>query len=99
MKPADADILFVSYGGGHVTSLEPVYVKMLRYGFKCAYLALTTAQSYLASRRLPFFGYADLPGADAPETIAAAHRLLGEREIPGPVSWRETLAYHGLNFL
>ncbi|MHA6685336.1 hypothetical protein [Mesorhizobium sp. A556] len=115
------EILFASYGGGHVTMLESVFRegtalesmeqgghvtmlesvfrRMTEEGFNSAYLALTTAQKYLAARQQPYFGYVNFPEANDPAVLAAGERLRGSQEVAGPVPWNESIAYHGLNFL
>ncbi|MHA6643321.1 hypothetical protein [Mesorhizobium sp. A623] len=79
--------------------LEPVFRKMTEEGFNSAYLALTTAQKYLAARKQPYFGYVNFPEANDLAVLAAGERLLGSQEVAGLVPWNESVAYHGLNFL
>lgn len=95
--PIAADILFASYGGGHVTMLEPVARKFCDT-HSVGYLALTTAQPYLDARRLKYFGYSDLEDAHDPFVISWGAKLSGPFGPNSPVSVQETIAYHGLNF-
>lgn len=97
--PIDCDVLLAAYGGGHVTMLEPVARQLREHeNLSIGFLALTTAQAYLKSRDVPFFGYADLDQAGDAEVIAYGKKLAGDVSGTGPVSAEETIAYHGLNF-
>ncbi len=90
-------ILFVAYGGGHVAALEPVYQAAKQAGHDVRFLALTTAQSYLQQRHIPFLRFRDLPGNDLPDVVAYGTTLASEL-ANGPVDREESIAYLGLNF-
>lgn len=98
-------VLFVSYGGGHVAALAPVFSQVSRSGIEADYLALTTAQLYLRSRNIPFFGFDGCPGSDDwqvqnwGEQLLSHQILIGEID-PGRAGFNrhESIAYLGLSF-
>lgn len=94
----NVDVLLCSYGGGHVTMLAPVAKQLRAQGLTVEFFALTTAQSYLDRLQEPYFGYADLPEANDPDSIAAGERLASSI-ADGPVSRAETIAYLGINYI
>ena len=64
-------ILFVSYGGGHVNLLLPVFNQLSKKeNYSCEYLALTTAGSALKSQGVPYLGFKDLLEESDIEAIA-----------------------------
>ena len=92
------DVLFASYGGGHVTMLRPVAQALVREGISVGFLGLTTAQADLESHGLDYFGFAELEGADSADVQAWGREFAGP-DVPGsPVPYNESVAYHGLNF-
>lgn len=92
------DVLFACYGGGHVTMLRPVAQALMREGISVGFLGLTTAQADLDSHGLDYFGFAELEGADSPDVQAWGLELAGPDVPDSPVTYRESVAYHGLNF-
>lgn len=98
-------ILFVSYGGGHVAALSPVYCQVLRLGLEADYLALTTASMYLKNRGIPFFGFSRCPGSGNPHVQNWGEKLLEYQILTGEIDpdregfdRHESIAYLGLNF-
>ena len=94
---AKKHLLFVCYGGGHVAMLYPI-IKSLTNKYDITTLALTTAQSFLSSKRIPFIGYKDFPEAKEPEVQKWGNRLSTELPINNLVPVEETIAYLGVNF-
>jgi hypothetical protein len=93
------DVLFCSYGGGHVAMLAPVAKFLEQRGCKIDFFALTTARRYLDELGISSFGYADLPESQVSATGWAEHVALENAPSGGPVSQKESLAYHRVNLL
>ena len=98
-------ILFVAYGGGHVSSLAPVYTELLHQGYDVTFLALTTARAFLDSKGLPSIGFLDHPCASDPKVLDWGHRLWDLQiqnchinPSDSLVSKDESIAYLGLNY-
>lgn len=89
--------LFVCYGGGHVAMLYPI-IKTLNNKYKITILALTTAQSFLSSRKIPFIGYKDFPEAKNRDVQRWGNLLSTKIPTNGLVTREETVAYLGINF-
>lgn len=98
MPGPGVDVLFASYGGGHVTALYPVAKSLTEEGITTGFLGLTTAQAFLENRGMDYFGYAELEGADDPQVQTWGKEFAGPEDKSSPVPYRETVAYHGLNF-
>lgn len=102
MKPSyqdcrNLDVLFVSYGGGHITAVLPVANALIDQGFKVGVFALTTATGAMASQNtVPWFGYSQLP-----QFNEGAHELglqyQTQVEENPQMSRLESIAYMGLN--
>ena len=90
-------LLFVGYGGGHIAILYPI-IKSLTNKYDITTLALTTAQSFLSSRKIPFIGYKDFPEAKNLEVQECGNGLSAELPINSLVPIEETIAYLGINF-
>ena len=95
-------VLFVSYGGGHVNMLMPIYKRMLETlggSYKPYYFALTTAQVTLEKHRLPFFGYKEiLDKNNDKDALIYGEELLSEMGDSGIISKDESISYLGLSF-
>ena len=90
-------ILFVSYGGGHVNALLPVYEKLLlNTQFTCNYLALTTAYQVLKNKDLPCIGFKDLVDNNQ-NALELGKKIVGDN-INSTVSYEESIAYMGLSY-
>jgi hypothetical protein len=79
--------------------LAPVYQRLVAAGCRTEFLALTTAQSFLANRGIPCRGFRDIPGATDPAVQAHGRRLAAQLPAGGPVAPEETIAYLGLSYL
>lgn len=91
-------ISFVSYGGGHVNALLPIYEKLLPSKvYACNYLALTTAYKVLNDRNLPCIGFKDLVG-ERNYAVEVGKKLIGEEYNRSMVSYEESIAYMGLSY-
>lgn len=77
--------------------LAPVAELLAKQGYRTDYFALTTAKRYLDQLGIDSFGYADLPESQAPATGWAEHVALEHAPGGGPVSQKESLAYHRVN--
>jgi len=95
---AGIDVLFVAYGGGHVTMLRPVAQAAIAAGMRIGFLGLTTAQADLKRNDLDYFGFAELEGANDPDVQALGRELVGPEMAVSPVPYHESVAYHGLSF-
>lgn len=92
------DFLFVSYGGGHITSVLPVVHELKRQGYLVGVFALTTATGVLKNENLPWFSYRDLPQFNA-ETRRLGEAMQDKVEPNPLVDPEESIAYMGINFL
>ncbi|WP_252179569.1 CDP-glycerol glycerophosphotransferase family protein [Endozoicomonas sp. 4G] len=92
------NILFVSYGGGHVQGLLPVYEKLfLEKGFNCNFLALTTAYQQVKNKNLPCIGFKDLV-VENDYALEVGKKLIGVEHNHSMVSYEESIAYMGLSY-
>jgi hypothetical protein len=90
-------ILFVSYGGGHVNLLFPVYRQLFNC-YDCDFLALTTAGSVLKASGFSHLGFKDLLEPGDHKAMAYGKALVGEASDGGAVPYDESVAYMGLSF-
>ncbi|HEX4916337.1 MAG TPA: hypothetical protein VFV43_00420, partial [Limnobacter sp.] len=91
------DVLFVSYGGGHITAVLPLANAMQAKGYKVGVFALTTATGVMAAQNVvPWFGYSQLPQFDG-HAQALGQRYQTEVEENPLMSLQESIAYMGLN--
>ena len=97
------DFLFVTYGGGHLKAVLPVAKQLINDGYSIYIFALTTAVESLKGSNIPFFSYKDLPEAYEQKNIELGIKLAKELEIRNNkinvVSYEETIAYLGLNYI
>jgi hypothetical protein len=93
-------VLFVTYGGGHVSMMLPVIAQMERScpDVDCVLMALTTGHLRAKAQR-PTLGYTDfLHLVDEQAAISWGERLSAGNTSPD-VPWQETQAYMGINYL
>ena len=91
------NILFVSYGGGHVSNLLPIYKEICHSpSVNPTFLALTTAQNYLDQRHVKYIGYKDLP-FDLPIDNQKDAKILLDQIQNQPINPEESVAYLGWN--
>ena len=93
-----AKLLFVAYGGGHVTMLIPVAQRAFEHGHEVIFLGLTTAQAVLAQAGIAHIGFADLWNFAAPEARRYGRQLAAQLQHGGPVPLAESEAYLGISF-
>lgn len=92
-------ILFVSYGGGHVNLLLPVFCRFAnKAGYNSEYLALTTAGNVLRGKGVPYLGFKDLLLPSDARAIAYGHELVDKEYESLAVPYDESVAYMGLSF-
>jgi len=96
--PNSVDILFVTYGGGHVRMVLPVAKALQDAGHSVSIFALTTAIEPTQKSGLPWFSYASLPQAKSHDVQSHGNRLTEGFPKDGPVPFVETVAYHGINY-
>lgn len=96
--PGSADVLFVTYGGGHVQMVLPVAQALQAQGIRVCVFAMTTAIAVVDAAGLPYFTYADLPLMQDPRVQAAGARLAADMPPGGPLPLAETHAYMGVNY-
>ena len=92
------DVLFVTYGGGHVQMVLPVAKRLQERGQGVSIFALTTAIASVETSGVPFFTYADLPQFADPVIRACGERLEADLPANGVLPAIETQAYLGLNY-
>lgn len=97
-QPNSVDVLFVTYGGGHVQAVLPVAQALHEQGVKVCVFALTTAISAVSKTDVPFFSYADLPRSKQNEVQAIGQRLAADMPSNGVLPYEETVAYLGVNY-
>ena len=94
-------VLFVTYGGGHVSMVLPVIkqLRLLAPDIECVLLALTTAYATAIKVGEKPVGYKDwLHLVDAKQALFLGEALLGVNTSPD-VSREESVAYLGINYL
>lgn len=94
-------VLFVSYGGGHISMVLPVIreLEALLPGVQCTLLALTTGHLKAQAARPDTLGYRNfLHLVDADAARAWGERL-SEGNTSPDVPRDETIAYLGINYL
>ncbi|MBD1205162.1 MAG: hypothetical protein H9533_13660 [Rhodobacteraceae bacterium] len=96
--PGSLDVLFVTYGGGHVQMVLPVAQRLQKLGARVCIFALTTAIHLVRESGLPFFTYADLPQFQDPATRDCGKRLAADLSLSGILPAIETEAYLGVNY-
>jgi len=97
-EPGSIDVLFVTYGGGHVQMVLPVASELKRRKVRVAVLALTTAIPIVEAAKLDFFSFADFPASRAEEVRKVGMRLASKMPGTGLIPFQETVAYMGLNY-
>jgi hypothetical protein len=95
---SSTDVLFVTYGGGHVQMVLPVAQALYAQGIKVCVFAMTTAIEVVDAAGLPYFTYADLPLMRDPLVQTTGVRLAAEMPPGGPLPLAETIAYMGVNY-
>ncbi|KKM48974.1 hypothetical protein LCGC14_1557210, partial [marine sediment metagenome] len=93
------DVLFITYGGGHVEAVLPVAHALQAAGKNICIFALTTAAAIVEKSGLPYFTYADLPQAYEDEVITTGEHLSAQMPAMNIIPSDETRAYLGINYL
>lgn len=94
-------VLFVTYGGGHVSMVLPVIrqLRLLAPDIECVLMALTTAYGIAKNAGEQPLGYKDfLHLVDEGQALQWGASLLGTNISPD-VSREESIAYLGINYL
>ncbi|WP_409645844.1 hypothetical protein [Sphingorhabdus sp.] len=76
----------------------PVALRARELGHRVTILALTTAAKDVAAAGVDYIGYNDLWNFAAKGAKQYGEDLCKDMDRSGPVSWAETVAYHGINF-
>ena len=94
-------VLFVAYGGGHVSMLMPVILQLqaLRPDVECVLLALTTGYGRARSAGFPALRYVDFLHLVDAEQARHWGRLLYAGNNSPDVDEVESIAYLGVNYL
>ncbi|WP_330925628.1 hypothetical protein [Candidatus Sororendozoicomonas aggregata] len=93
-------ILFVSYGGGHVNALLPIYERLVFSNiYECNYLALTTAYQKVKNVNKCCFGFKDLIGDGDLYALKKGKELVVNDTQNPLVSYNESVAYIGLSYM
>lgn len=91
-------ILFVSYGGGHINMVIPLYKRLAKSGnYEQQIMALTTAQAKLKNENIPFISYRDFI-EEYPLAQQYGEKLSASQPNHPSIDQNETIAYLGLNF-
>jgi len=77
--------------------LAPVWKKLTDDGYNVVFLALTTAQKYLAQQNIPYISFRDLPSNTDINVQKYGERLTAELS-DGKISNDESIAYLGQSF-
>ncbi len=94
-------VLFVTYGGGHISMILPVMrqLRLMSPGIECVLLALTTGHARAVKAGEVPLGFRDfLHLSDTGAAIAWGRRLHAGNSSPD-VSEEESVAYLGINYL
>ena len=97
-ESGNMDVLFVTYGGGHVQMVLPVAQALQAQGVRVCVFPMTTAIALVDAAGLPYFTYADLPLMSDPRVQEAGARLAADMPPGGPLPLVETQAYMGCNY-
>lgn len=92
-------VLFVTYGGGHVSMVVPAALACLQLGIEDVHvLALTSAAPAARAAGLRTWQFRDFVTTDDAQALAWGDELAGTLEPGGTVEPAETRAYLGLSF-
>jgi hypothetical protein len=91
-------VLFVAYGGGHVSMLIPIARELRRLGRPFTFLGLTSAGVLLRDAGIPFIGFRDLPESNDEQVQKWGRQLAKGLPSGGIVDYEESVAYLGLSF-
>lgn len=92
-------VLFVSYGGGHVAALYPVYKQLMnKDGIEAVFLALTTAALKFQQQDETYIGFKDLYQYADPGAAEYGRTLVGTPDENALVSYEESVAYMGISY-
>lgn len=92
------NILFVSYGGGHINSLIPIIKKLnVRKDIRLTVLGLTTAGATLEKENIEYIGFRNLVQEEDSEAIKIGEKFNNNINNSVVVA-EETIAYMGLSF-
>ena len=94
------NICLVAYGGGHAAMLVPV-IKVLKQNenIKLSVLALTTAGSVMENHNIDYVSYKDFTYLADESFAEKGSFLVGEQSASSVISYDESVAYHGINYL
>lgn len=91
-------ILFVTYGGGHVTMVIPIVERLrARGGIDVQVLGLTTATAALKRHNIPHFGFRELLRETDQRAAEIGRQLAADTQHPD-VDPAESVAYLGLSY-
>lgn len=101
MSSLQKRILFVSYGGGHINALLPLIKALKKERVEVLILALTTSAKVLNDEGINYYSYSDFADQYSNNWYEYGKLLIGEENDDpiNPVSYEESLAYHGINFV
>ena len=92
-------VLFVTYGGGHVSMVLPVIQAMAKQNMvQCMVLALTSAATATRAAGIETWQFKDFLEPDDAQALAWGSELASTLESGGTVDPQETQAYLGLSF-
>lgn len=93
-------ILFVAYGGGHVTQIIPIVNELKKNpNFNIKIIALTTAGKKLQQRNIPYQSFKDFIAKDDHEILKNGTELAKNiHRDNSDIPYEETIAYLGASF-
>ncbi|MFV3352776.1 CDP-glycerol glycerophosphotransferase family protein [Aeromonas veronii] len=94
-------IFFIAYGGGHIKMLLPIIKRLKSLDiYDIIVFGLTTAGSVLDDEGIPYVSFKDFVHFEGYESWSEhGHTLVGPYQESKLVSYDESIAYHGINFL
>ena len=98
-QDAGVDVLFVTYGNGHIAKVAPVAKALEAQGVRCRILAMTLGYGQAQRLGLEPMGYKDLLHlVDRDKALAYGRMLWPENQHPD-VDELESCSYLGINYL
>lgn len=99
VRDSGCDVLFVTYGNGHIVKVAPVVKALTAAGVRCVVLALTLGYAQAQKLGVSPLGYKDFMHlVDATRALAYGRALWPENQHPA-VDELESCCYLGVNYL
>ena len=94
-------ILFVSYGGGHINIILPIYKKCIEYGLKSDIIALTGAKLVTESLNIKSLGFKDfVEDIEKKKIKEYGEKIINENhDSCSGIDKEDSIYYLGINWL